>query len=313
MGQWFFQMVGNLWGRGKKREILTGIFLLFISLLHARANGSPDSVPQGKKVRFRNEFDYSFSLTGSLYYQWYHDHNSGNILLLQNGSYKFSISSDSVFKFSGTFTHNLGFQSYFDSITKVQTDDNTLFTMFGIRMNRHLCFTLTSNLATQLFNRYDYSPVAGGTLSRTLNSSFCTPLLGTFSGGLTLAWTSFGSLSLGISSGKFTYIRDKSIFGKQKTVQFYGVPEGKNHLFEYGLSLQLLVDKKFSGRVKWNCDLLVFKNYNAPVDVTLKNNFGFRINSFLKAGIQTRILYEEMVSRSIQFENLVTFGVYFHL
>ena len=120
-------------------------------------------------------------------------------------------------------------------------------------------------------------------------------------------------MTVGLSSAKLTWIRDRSIFEKQKTDKFYGVPEGKNHIFEYGLSMQLIVDKDFCKKFKWNCDLLVFKNYNSPVDVTLKNNLGFSINNFLEAGIQTRVLYEEMISKSIQLENLVTFGVFVHL
>jgi hypothetical protein len=162
-------------------------------------------------------------------------------------------------------------------------------------------------------NGYDYSVDDSGRIVKILNSSFCTPLLWTFSGGFSIKWQGFGSLNLGVSTAKLTYIRDKSIFGKQKVTKYYGVPEGKDHVFEYGLSLQFLADKEFFKRIRWNCDLLVFKNYTSPVDVTLKNNFGIRINRFLKASIQTRIFYEETVSHSIQLENLVTFGFYVHL
>jgi hypothetical protein len=196
---------------------------------------------------------------------------------------------------------------------KVHTDDNTLNTRFEIRIAKNLGFSITSNLVSQLLNGYDYSVTNSGALVRTMNSSFLTPLLWTFSGGLSLAWPAFGSLSLGLSSAKLTYIRDRSIFEKQKVSKFYGVEQGKNHLFEYGVSLQLLVDKNFLDRVRWNCDLLVFKNYNSPVDVTLKNDFSIRINNYLKLGIQTRVFYEEMVSRNIQLENVVTIGIFLHL
>ena len=272
-----------------------------------------DSLNTGKKPGFRQELDYSVALSSCLYLNWHHDQSAGNIILLQNLNYKFSFSRDSLVKFSGSLVHDLGIQSYFDSITKIHTDDNTLNTCFEIRIVKNFAFSIHSNLASQLLNGYDYSVSSSGVSIRTMNSSFLTPLLWTCSGGFSLAWPAFGSLNFGLSSAKLTWIRDRSIFEKQKTGKFYGVPEGKHHLLEYGLSLQLIVDKEFSKKVRWNCDLLVFKNYNSPVDVTLKNNLGFRINSFLKAGIQTRVLYEEMISKSIQMENLITFGVFVHL
>jgi hypothetical protein len=302
-----------LWAGKKKQRILAGLFLLLASAACPQTPSSPDSLVTGHKSRLHHELDYSFSFSNHLYVGWHHDPSAGDIVLLQNLNYKFAHSFDSLLKFSASLSHDLGIQSYFDSITKVHSDDNTLHTSLDVRMTGKLSFSIVSNLKSQLLNGYDYRVDQTGATVRTLNSSFLTPLLWTFSGGLLFAWPSFGSLSLGISSAKLTYIRDRSIFEKQKTGKFYGVTAGKNHLFEYGLSLQLLVDKDLFKRIRWNCDLLLFKNYSSAVDMTLKNNFGIRINSFLKAGIQTRVLYEEMVSKSIQLENLVTIGVFFHL
>ena len=290
-----------------------GVCLLISSATYSQINCLPDSLIPGWRIKFKQELEYSISFSTYLYLNWHHEKNAGNVILLQKLNYQFSLSGDSLVKFSGSLVHDLGIQSYFDSITKVHTDDNTLNTRFEIRIVKNLSFSINSNLASQLLKGYDYPVNNSGTTVRTLNSSFFTPLLWTFSGGFSVTWPAFGSLSFGLSSAKLTYIRDRSIFEKQKVSKFYGVAGGKNHLFESGLSMQLLVDKNFCNRVKWNCDLLVFKNYNSPVDVTLKNNFGIRINNFLKAGIQTRILYEETISRSIQFENLVTFGVFVHL
>jgi len=267
----------------------------------------------GRKIKYEEELDYSFSFSSYLFLNWHHDKNANQLLLLQNLKYKFSLPGDSLVRFSGSFIHNLGLQSFIDSLTKIQIDDNTLNTRFDIRIHKNLNLSINSILTSRFMNGYDYSVDDSGRIVKILNSSFCTPLLWTFSGGFSIKWQGFGSLNLGVSTAKLTYIRDKSIFGKQKVTKYYGVPEGKDHVFEYGLSLQFLADKEFFKRIRWNCDLLVFKNYTAPVDVTLKNNFGIRINRFLKASIQTRIFYEETVSRSIQLENLVTFGFYVHL
>jgi len=305
-----------LCGRKKKQKSVLVFCLFLATAANAQSCFSLDSLIKenpGKKVKYEQELDYSFSFSNFLFLNWHHDKNANQSILLQNLKYKFSLSGDSLVRFSGSFLHNLGLQSYFDSLTKIQTDDNTLNTRFDIRIHKNLNFTINSILTSRFMNGYDYSVDDSGSIVKILNSSFCTPLLWTFSGGFSVKWQGFGSFNLGLSTAKLTYIRDKSIFEKQKVTKFYGVPEGKGHLFEYGLSLQFLADKEFFKRVRWNCDLLVFKNYTSPVDVTLKNNFGIRINRFLKASIQTRVFYEETVSRSIQLENLVIFGFYVHL
>lgn len=270
------------------------------------------NTPPSKKLRVEQSLDYSASFSNDLFLNWQHDKNANQFILLQNLKYKFSVSKDSSLHLSGSFTHNLGLQSYIDSLTRIQTDDNTLNTRLDLTVHRNLNLSVNSILTTRFMNGYDYYSDSG-TIVKTMNSSFCTPLIWTFSGGLTLSWKDFGSLNLGLSTAKLTYIRDGTIFQKQKISRYYGVLEGKNHLLECGISLQFLADREFLKWIRWNCDLLIFKNYNAAIDVTLKNNIGIRINKFLKASIQTRILYEKTVSRCIQFENLVTLGFYLHL
>jgi hypothetical protein len=304
-----------LWGRKKKQKTVIA-FCLLIASANAQPGFTSDSLSKetpARKLKYEKGLDYTISVSNFLFLNWHHDKNANQIILLQNLKYKFSLSGDSLLLFSGSFLHNLGLQSYFDSLTKIQADDNTLTTRLDIRIRKNLNFTVNSILTSRLMNGYDYYVDDSGRIVKTPNSSFCTPLLWTFSGGFSLKWKNFGSLSLSLSTAKLTYIRDRSIFGKQRVNRFYGVPEGKDHLFEYGLSLQFLADKEFFKRVNWSCDLLVFKNYTAPVDFILKNNLGIRINRFLKASIQTRVFYEETVSRSIQMENLVTFGFYVHL
>ncbi|MCX6246649.1 MAG: hypothetical protein NTW10_02845 [Bacteroidetes bacterium] len=305
-----------MWGRKKKQKSILVLCLILSASANTQSWLSPDSILKeisGRKVHFRQELEGSLTFSNYLFLNWHHDKNASQVILLQNLKYVFSISADSLVGFSGSILHNLGLLSYFDSLTKVNTDDNTLNSRFDIRIWKKLNFSINSTLASRIMNGYDYSVDDSGRVVKVLNSSFCTPLLCTFSGGFSVKWRDFGSVSLGLSAAKLTWIRDKSIFKRQNTDTYYGIPEGKDHRFEYGISLQFLADKEFFKRFRWNCDLLVFKNYTAPVDVTLKNNFGIRINRFLKASIQTRVIYEEKVSRSIQLENLVTFGFYVHL
>lgn len=299
----------------KKQKTALSVCLLLASVVDAQITIPMDSLLRDvrHKARFEQELDYTLSASNLLFCNGQHDKNADSFILLQNLKYNFSLSAGRVLRFSGSLQHNLGLLSYFDSITLVRPDDNTLNTRFDIRLTKTMSFTLNSILASRILNGYDYSADDSGRVIKVLNSAFCTPLQWTFSGGLSVKWQGLGSMNLGISTAKFTYIRDRSIFRKQNVNTYYGVPEGKDHIFEYGLSFQFLADKEFFKRIRWNCDMLLFKNYTAPIELTLKNNFGVRISKFLKLSIQSRVLYEEKVSRHVQMENLVTFGFYVHL
>jgi hypothetical protein len=74
-----------------------------------------------------------------------------------------------------------------------------------------------------------------------------------------------------------------------------------------------MIEKDILKKLHWNFDLLLFKNYNTPPDMILKNLFGLRINRFLKTSLQTRIFYEEKLSRQLQFENILSVGLNLHL
>jgi hypothetical protein len=140
-----------------------------------------------------------------------------------------------------------------------------------------------------------------------------TPLLWTFSTGLGWNLPKVGVVSLGLSSAKFTWIYNRDVFEPPGVLEFYGVPREKRFIFEYGLGMHLLVDKTILKFVHWNCDLQIFKNYQKPVDLIMKNLIAIRVSKFLKATIQTRLYYEKDVSRNIQVENLVSLGFYFDL
>jgi hypothetical protein len=180
-------------------------------------------------------------------------------------------------------------------------------------LHKKLNITFSSDISSRLLNNFDYIADEHGKPIRVLSSSFMTPLTMNFSFGLGHSWPGFGDLDIGLSSAKFIYIRDRSIFERLNVTEFYGVPKGKNHRFEYGLSVRLLVDKDLWKKVHWNCDLLLFKNYISPVDISLKSIFCFRLNKFIRTSVQTMILYQEKISKNLQMENHVNIGLSIHL
>lgn len=143
---------------------------------------------------------------------------------------------------------------------------------------------------------------------RILNSSFLTPLVSTISGGF--SWkSSGGTLTLGLSSAKITYIRDRSIFERQKVSIYYGIPKGRDYLIEYGISLQLMTDTDLLKWLHWSCDFMFFKREDgAPWDLNMKNQFCLKISRYFMLNIRTGLFYEEKVATGLQIENMVSVG-----
>ncbi len=269
--------------------------------------------PGTRMVSFRvlQDVDYSISCSGQFFCNRPHERNLREVMLLQHFRYQSAISSETRFKIVNSVVQELGIECFIDSITRFQPDENTMITRAEYSVTRHLLFSLFSQMTTRLFNTYVYSVTQNGNRCRALNGSFLTPLLWTFSGGL--AWTvpGYATLDFGATSGKITWVRDRGIYDQLKVASFYGVPKGKNHAFEFGLSMHMLVDHDFKNRFHWHCDLLLFKNYLKPVDLTLTNQVGININKFIKTSIRTHVTYESTVSKTLQVENLITLGFSF--
>ena len=266
-----------------------------------------------EKIRFTDELDYSLTTNGFILVNWLHDNKVNQVNVFQNLKYQCYLQNDRSFRFSGIFIHNLGFQHYFDSITKISIDDNSLTTRLDIKINGRLAVTINSILTSRLMNGYDYVTTDSGMRIKVLNSSFLTPLIWNLSCGIGYTWNGLGSFNLGVSSCKLTSILNKQIFSIREITSYYGIEQGKTYLLEYGFTFQLLINKDILRILHWDCDLLLFKNYNSPVDLAFKNIFGIRINKFLKATIQTRIFYEEKLCKHFQFENLLAIGLNIHL
>jgi hypothetical protein len=261
------------------------------------------------RLRVTQRLEYALTLSGVFFINWERDHNNNHMMVIQDILYQCKGETEKRFRFTQKLVHHLGIQYFFDSIARFHIDDNQLETRLECRIRKnHGCF-LSALFSTRLFNSYLISANDSGQVIRTLASSFMTPLTGLFSGGIQFKWPLFGSLNIGITSAKLTWIRDRSIYESLEVTTYYGVPQEKRYLFEYGLSIQLLINHDLLKWLHWDCDLIIFKNTNLPPDVSVKNNLGFRLTKFLKARIQTRLYYEECVSKKVQLENIVSMGL----
>lgn len=256
-----------------------------------------------------------YSLTGSftLFFNWQKTNQVNQVFILQDFKYSSLVEDNGKVRLINTFLHNLGVQFLFDSITRFQHDENILNTRLDVLLCRSWAFSLSSVLSTRLFNEYNITENDSGARVSILSSGFLTPMLLTISAGFTLSIGQTGKLVIGISSAKLTYVMNSQVYRDQKSDTYFGAPESKGYNLEYGLALQLLIDRDIFKRLHWNCDLLLFKNYLKPVDMSVKNMFTLRISKFLQANIQTRLFYEEEVSKKVQVESLFSLGFYFHL
>ena len=269
--------------------------------------------PANENSILSHSLDYS--LTTNLYFlvNWLHDDKENQISMFQKFKYQCFLQTNGNLRLTNTFVHNLGIQHFFDSITRFNIDDNTLTSRIELPIVKKLSFTFDSRITTRLMNGFDIKTNDSGDLVRVLNSSFLTPLICTFSAGLGYSMKDIGSLSIGISAAKLTYILNRHIFEVRGIKSYYGIDEGDSHLLEYGLSFQIMIDKNILKLIHWNFDLLLFKNYNSRADLTVKNLFDLRLGKFFKTSFQTRVLYEEKLSRSLQFENILSVGFNFQL
>ena len=277
--------------------------ILLVGLNHLADSGS-------LMIKFciTQDLEYAVTCSNILVINWKHDPNTNQVSLLQHVKYQSQFNNNRNLKISNSFVHDLGIQCFFDSISRFQPDENTLDTRLEFSLSKNFSFSAFSRLSTRLFNAYNYATGTSGSLCKTLNASFLTPLIWTMSAGFGWTVPRFVTLSVGLSSAKLTCVYNRGIFDQLKVSDYYGVPKDKNHIFEYGLSMHILVDRDVSNRVHWNCDVLMFKNYKKPVDVVLNNLVGIRINKFLKTSIQTHLLYESAVSKHLQIENMISAG-----
>jgi len=262
--------------------------------------------------RLMHQLDYSFTGAVMVYHNWQQGDHTGFISLDHFMKYRLTINTRKNFRVSNLVKHQLGVRFFPDSIFQFQPDETSLETRIDLFISKNLAINIIAFATTRTFNSYTWVPDVNGDQVRLLNGSFMTPFICTLSAGMGWVIPSWGGVNLGLSSARFTWIRNREVFGSRQPSSFYGIPPGKRYSLRYGLSLRLTLDKEFSGMVMWSCDLWVFKDPESMPELTFKNFISLKINRFVKISLQTRILYEKEMSRHFQFENLLTAGYFIH-
>jgi hypothetical protein len=250
-----------------------------------------------------------FSFSASRFLNQANGQERNNLAFLQSLKYRLLLRKDSLIVFSNLLTHDLGAQFFFDRVIHIHPDETRLTTNLSLKIWRTVNVAFNSEITSCLLKNYSCYTDLNGRKVRTPTSSFLTPLIVTMSFGISRNWQSLGDLSLGLSSLKFTYLRDRKIFGELNTSEISGVPKGKDRRVEYGISFQFIADRDVVKNLHWNCDLQLFKNYLSAVDFSLRNILSLKLARFIKTSLQTRILYDEKISRSVRMENQLNIGL----
>ena len=213
---------------------------------------------------------------------------------------------------TNVMVHSLGGRYFMDSILEFSQDENAITTRIDLKIRRGFNASLNSIVTSRFFNTYELYQ-NDSTLIKVLKGGLLTPLIWNFSLGFGYSENSIGTITVGLTGGKLTYVREKEVFLQPSANSFYGIEKGRDYTLEYGMSLHFTVDRDLVKFLHWNCDLLLFKNYHETADLTLKNYLGFRINKYFQTKISTKILYEESLSKHIQVENLLSVGFFLKL
>jgi len=263
--------------------------------------------------RMNESLEYSIRVSSLFYSNWEGGENNNFAALLHELRFKNVTEIKNRWKISGEFIHALGFQYFFDSIHRFHIDENIIRCMIERKLPLHFFVNCSVECTSRLFNDYLYHLNDSNQIIRVRNTSFLTPLVCIIHSGLGWKHTGWGSINLGISGAKLTYIRDQQVFDAQGIDEFYGVPAGNKHRFEYGIVIQVLLSRPLLKIIQWDFDLKLFRNFNAPWDVTLQNLIDIRLNRFLKLTFKTKVIYEEDLSRRLQMQHLLSAGFYCRL
>jgi hypothetical protein len=278
----------------------------YIDILNLR-----DLLKQNFQFTLTENFTYALSFNNFL--KWERKNKASSLIALsQDVFYKLTREKKHNLTFCFSFRHQLGFQYIPDSIINKTIDETILSTKSSLAFIKNIHFSLTTDATMPLLNSYYLSyNDSTGLKEKILNEGFLTPFECTLSGGLVFVWEKLGTITIGLSSARLVYVHNKAVFNDMNNNIFHGVGKNKKYHIEYGLSTELTLFKEFGNFIKWNCDIKAFKNFNMPVDLNIRNEISFILGKHVKSSIQTKFNYEQQVSKSPLFENIVTIGLYF--
>lgn len=208
---------------------------------------------------------------------------------------------------------NLGFGlSKVENIAVQKNEDIIDFSSkFGAKASEKWFYTTSLTFLSQ------FGPGYSDETNTTITSNFLAPANLNLAIGMDYKPSEKFNLLLAPLTGKSTFVMDEQI---DETL--YGLQEGQNLRMELGASVKALVKASIMKNVGLTTEVGLFSNYlNNPqnIDVDWKLSVKMKINEYLSASIDTRLLYDaDMLDpvdkvAKVQFKELLGIGLSFKL
>ena len=172
-----------------------------------------------------------------------------------------------------------------------KTNDKIEFTSaygYSISKDNKWMVTVLVNLRTQFSNGYNYPD------DSTITSKFMSPGYLVAGLGITYAPAKWFYLYVSPSSGRFTFVLDKTLSDSGA----FGVDRGKQMHAEFGPYVRADMNKDLSKMINLSTTLELYSDYIenfGNIDVNWSLLLTMKINKWLAASIATQLIYDDKV------------------
>lgn len=206
-----------------------------------------------------------------------------------------------------TINYRYGLMQSGDEQRKKTEDLLELNSKWGMRFYHDWYFSTMFNLKTQLLNGYDYFEDD----KKDMISTLMSPGYLLFSVGIDYKPSDKLSILISPFTGKFNIVTDTARIDVSK----YGIKKGKMMKKELGSYVKAIYKWKISDDIRLDNEMGVFYGYEGQADETdidWKTSLDMKVNYFISTKIFTHILYDETVSKKLQFKEIFNIGVTYH-
>lgn len=204
-----------------------------------------------------------------------------------------------------------------DSFRK-SSDQITLNSIFGKKVNENFSYSFFFNLQTQLTNTYHKNDEE----KNFRLSGLAAPLYLAGGPGIMWRWQDHWAVNIAPSSLKATYLKgitykyrkDRADFISSAQEDMYGIAMGEKINYRWGLYAQVYTTYTLLKNIKIENRLSLYSNYlENPKNIDLDNtlNINFKINKLLSTNLVFQTIYDDDVYSRFQIRQ--HFGLGFNL
>lgn len=160
---------------------------------------------------------------------------------------------------------------------------------YGYKTRNHWHYSGLLSFKTQFAEGYEYPENNEG--KRQLISDFMSPAYVLLSVGMDYKPNDNFSLLISPITGKTTIVTDDSL----SEAGAFGLDPGKTIFNEYGGFIKTAYNTNVVKNVSFNTKIELFSAYNKPqnIDINWEALINMKINDYLSANIQTRLIYDD--------------------